>query len=62
MFGFGTNEYPNALRVIDLKAQKYELCEDLSQAPFAEEEVECCSFYGDKMLINTQENKIYERM
>lgn len=61
MFGFGREEYPNALRVIDLKEQKYELCEELSQTPFANEEVECCAFYGDKLLINTQKNKIYER-
>ena len=60
MFGFGTNDCPNALRVIDLKAKKYELCEDLSKTPFANEEVECCAFYGDKLLINTQKNKIYQ--
>lgn len=40
-----------------LKDKKYELCEDLSRTPFANEEVECCAFYGDKLLINTQKIK-----
>jgi len=62
MFGFGNPNYPDALRVIDLKNHKYSLCEDLSNAPFADQEVECCAFYGDRLLINTQGSKIYERI
>jgi len=62
MFGFGRPDYPDALRVIDLKERKYSLCEDLSAAPFANQEVECCAFYGDRLLINTQGGRIYERI
>ena len=62
LFGFGREDYPDALNVIDLKAQKYALCEDLSQTPFGEEEVECCAFYEGRLLINTQGEKIYERI
>ncbi|MBR2615809.1 MAG: hypothetical protein IKC69_03945 [Clostridia bacterium] len=61
-FGFGREEYPNALRMIDLKEKKYELCEDLGDTPFADEEVECCAFYREKLLINTQKCKIFERL
>lgn len=62
MFGFGNKDYPDALNVIDLNAKKYHLCEDLSDAPFGNKEVECCAFYGDRLLINTQNGKIYERL
>lgn len=61
MFGNGNKEYPNGLRVIDLQNKNIELCEDLSNTPFADEEVECCAFFGEKLLINTQGGKIYER-
>lgn len=61
-FGFGREEYPDALRVVDLKTKKYILCEDLSHTPFGNTEVECCAFYGDRLLINTQDGKIYERI
>jgi len=62
LFGFGTENYPNALRVIDLQGKKYALCEDLSHTPFRGQEVECCAFYKGKLLINTQDNKIYEKI
>ncbi len=62
MFGFGKEDHPDALRVIDLKAHAYTLCEDLSRTPFGNEEVECCAFYGDRFLVNTQNEKIYERI
>ncbi len=62
LFGFGREEYPDALRVIDLKEKKYILCEDLAQTPFGHSEVECCAFYGDRLLLNTQDEKIYERL
>ena len=61
MFGFGTEEYPDAMRVIDLGAEAYLLSEDLSQAPFSDEEVECCAFYRGRLLVNTQAGKLYER-
>lgn len=59
MFGFGTENHPNALRVIDLQGKEYARCEDLSTTPFRDQEVECCAFYKGKLLINTQANKIY---
>jgi hypothetical protein len=61
LFGFGREEYPDALRVIDLERKSYYLSEDLSTSPFGDVEVECCAFYKDKLLINTQDGKIYER-
>lgn len=61
MFGFGREDSPDALRVVDLKKHEYALCEDLSDTPFADEEVECCAFYGDRLLINTQKCHIFER-
>lgn len=57
MFGKGNKECPNGLRVIDLQNRNIELCEDLSNTPFADEEVECCAFFGEKLLINTQGGK-----
>lgn len=60
-FGFGREDTPDALNVIDLKEKKYALCEDLSTAPFFDQEVECVAFYKGRMLINTQKEKIYER-
>lgn len=60
-YGCGTADHPNALRIIDLKEKKYILNEDLSGTDFSDDEVECCAFYGDKLLINTQSGKIYER-
>lgn len=60
-FGFGREDSPDALRVVDLEKKEYALCEDLSDTPFADEEVECCAFYGDRLLINTQKCHIFER-
>jgi hypothetical protein len=50
------------MNVIDLNEKKYVLCEDLSDSPFAAEEVECCAFFGERLLINTQKEKIFERI
>lgn len=61
LFGCGTKDYPDALRVIDLKAREYALREDLSQTEFCQDEVECCAFYGEDLLINTQKGKLYMR-
>lgn len=61
-FGFGKEEYPNALRVIDLQKHEYVLCEDLSNTPFFDDEVECCAFFEGRLLINTHGAKIYERL
>lgn len=62
MFGCGNEKHPNALNIIDLAQKKYALCEDLSQEDFHDQEVECCAFYGDRLLINTQACRIYERL
>lgn len=61
-FGFGTPEYPDALRIIDLKNKCFEVCEDLSNAEFANEELECCAFFENRLLINTQHGNIFERL
>lgn len=60
-YGCGTEDHPNALRVIDLNKKEYEVCEDLSDTPFGDDEVECCAFYKGKLLINTQSGKLYEK-
>lgn len=60
-FGFGREDSPDKLNVVDLIKKEYCLCEDLSGEIFADEEVECVAFYKGGMLINTQKEKIYER-
>ena len=62
MFGFGREEYPDAMRVVDLEKRTWALREDLSTAPFADEEVECCAFYGEDLLINTQKENIFKKV
>ena len=62
LFGFGREDYPDALRVIDLEERCYAISEDLSATPFGDQEVECCAFYRGRLLINTQGEKIYERI
>jgi len=61
-YGCGTEAHPNELRVIDLDKKEYILCEDLTDTPFGDDEVECCAFYNDRMLLNTQGAKLYERL
>lgn len=60
-FGFGNETYPDALRVYDLKKRKVLAEMDLSDSILKDEEIECCSFYGDELLCNTnaQPAKIY---
>ena len=62
MFGAGKEIHPNGMNVIDLKKREYAFFEDLSDAPFANEEVECCAFFGERLLINTQKEKLFERL
>ncbi len=62
MFGCGNEKHPNAMNIIDLKKKEYLLCEDLSKESFHDQEVECCAFYGEKLLINTQDGNIFERI
>lgn len=61
-FGCGPIGYPNTLRVADLSEKKFTLCEDLPETLFADDEVECCAFYGNRLLINTNKCKLYERL
>ena len=60
-FGFGDEVYPNGLRIYDLKGQRLLAKMDLSQSVLKDEEIECCSFYGDELFCNTnaQPSKIY---
>lgn len=59
-FGCGKPHYPNAIRVIDANAGQVIQRYDLSDCIFAEEEIECCAFYGDRLMINTAGCHIYE--
>lgn len=56
-FGFAKNGCPIGLRVFDLKEEKIAARADLSATPFGHIEIECCAFYGGKLLINTQSPK-----
>ena len=62
MFGAGKEIHPNAMNVIDLTKKEYVLCEDLSDSPFCAEEVECCAFFGERLLVNTQKQRLFERI
>ena len=61
-FGCGKSKhnYPNEMRVFDLAAKKIVGHVDFSQSIFAKDEIECCAFYGDKLLINTHDAVLYE--
>ncbi|MBE6929674.1 MAG: hypothetical protein E7463_05275 [Ruminococcaceae bacterium] len=61
LFGAGKEKYPDALCCIDLQARDFVLREDLSGTIFGDQEVECCAFLGDSLLINTQNGNIYLR-
>ena len=61
-FGCGNEDHPNALRGIDPEKKEFFTQEDLSATPFGDDEVECCAFWGERMLLNTQSGKLYERM
>ena len=62
LFGAGSADYPDAMRVYDLG--KREECGklDLSATIMDGEEPECCAFYGERLLFNTNTGnpKIYE--
>ena len=62
MFGCGKEEHPNAIQTVDLQKKEWILQEDLSKTPFGNDEVECCAFWGERLLINTQSGKLYERI
>lgn len=61
-YGTGKEAHPDELRVIDLDKKEYELCENLTDTPFGNNEIECCAFYNGRLLINTQNGKLYERL
>lgn len=56
-FGFGRVGAPSALRVYDLATETVAARLDFSFTPFGALEIECCAFYGGKLLINTQSPK-----
>lgn len=58
-FGYGNEDYPLGLRVFDLTLRKVVASLDLSRSEFANEEIECCSFYHNKLLCNTNSGNIY---
>lgn len=57
-FGCGKPHYPDAIRIIDANAGQLIGRVDLSDCMFSEEEVECCAFYGDRLLINVNTKPI----
>lgn len=59
-FGCGKPHYPNAMRIIDANRGEMTGRIDLSNCIFAEEEIECCAFYGDRLMVNTAGCAIYE--
>ena len=48
------------MRIIDANEGKMLERIDLSTCIFAEEEIECCAFYGDRLLVNTAGCHLYE--
>lgn len=52
-FGFGDEAHPDGLRVYDLKERRCTMKMDLKDSVLGHEEVECCAFYGDELLCNT---------
>lgn len=57
-FGCGKADYPDAIRVIDANAGRLIDRIDLSDCIFADEEIECCAFYGDRLLANVNTKPI----
>lgn len=53
LFGAGNNDYPNAMRIYDLERHEERGNLDLSEAIMGNEEPECCAFYGERLLFNT---------
>lgn len=56
-FGFGKVGYPIGMRVFDLHQEKLTARVDFSFTPFGSIEIECCAFYGNQLLVNTQQPK-----
>lgn len=57
-FGMGSSTYPLGLRIIDLREKQVCNAEDLSTSCFSNEEIECCAFYGNHLLCNTNSTDI----
>lgn len=58
-FGAGTETYPIAIRVFDLKQRKLIHEIDLSDSIFATEEIECIDHYNGRFLVNTNRCRLY---
>lgn len=56
-FGFGRVGAPSAMRVYDLARETTDARLDFSFTPFGGLEIECCAFYGGRLLVNTQSPK-----
>lgn len=57
-FGCGKPHYPDAIRVIDANEGKVIDRIDLSNGIFADEEIECCAFMGNRLLANVNTKPI----
>lgn len=62
LFGAGNEDYPDAMRIYNLERREEHGKLDLSATIMGSEEPECCAFYGEKLLFNTNTGtpKIYE--
>jgi len=58
-FGFGRDDFPDALRIYDLKKRRLIGGIDLSGSVFAGEEIESCGVYEGNLLCNTNAGGIY---
>lgn len=58
-FGYGNQKYPLGIRVFDLAKRSIVARVNLSASAFADEEIECCSFYQGTLLCNTNSGNIY---
>lgn len=58
-FGAPAGGYPLAMRVYDLEEKRLCAGLDLEDSAMGREEIECCAFYGDKLLCNTNDGGLY---
>lgn len=58
-FGFGRADFPDGMRVFDLKKRRLITAVDLSHSIFAQEEIESCGVYQGQLLCNTNRGGLY---
>ena len=58
-FGFGRADFPNGMRIFDLKQRKITGRYDFGESVFRNEEIEACGVYNGELLCNTNKGGIY---